>query len=288
MSTSSVVCINGQLLPSDSPLLSAFNSSFLRGWGLFETMLTVGNNIPLFPQHWARLTESCQVMELPQPSRTAIETGWQELYWKNRETSLCGSLRLTVSLESNPGAAWFDSHGIGHWLLQHRPITPPWEIKRSIRLTRTSQRIHSQRLTAGHKTTSFVDWVLTRRQAQSLGFDDGLLLNEKGHCVEASAANLFLIRDGQLLTPCLDSGCLPGVMRGIVLEIAQKLAIPFQETQLTCADLEQADSAFLTSATTGLVPVEQWEKKSFSALPSWWSRLSQEVKDLWNLSNTID
>lgn len=280
MSTSSVVCFNGQIFPGDSPLIQTVNSSFLRGLGLFETMLVVQGKLPLFTHHWKRLTGSCQTLNLPVPAKTTVEQGWLELCRQCCQSSLCGSLRLTVSQNSDAERPWFDSHGTGQWLLQYQPITTPWESNRSIRLTATTQRVHSKRLTAGHKTTSFADWLLARRQAIAQGFDDGLLLNEHNHCVEASAANLFLVKENQLLTPNLESGCLPGVMRAIVLKQAQKLSLPIQETQVTCADLNQADFVFLTSATTGLLPVHQWEDRTLPAPPSWWPTLIQEVKKL--------
>jgi len=108
---------------------------------------------------------------------------------------------------------------------------------------------------AGTKNLSWALPISRHERAHNDGFDDALLDNEKGYIAECSSANFFLVRAGKVQTPPLSSGCLPGITREILLEIAPPAGIDIEEKELTEADLESAEEAFISSSTREVAPV---------------------------------
>ena len=100
------------------------------------------------------------------------------------------------------------------------------------------------------------------RGAEEAGADEALFFNARGELCEAATANVFVVKDGMLLTPPLVSGCLPGTMRERVM-----CRHPVREDVLTAADVEAADEVFLTSATRGVVPVAAIDGRDATAGP---------------------
>jgi branched-chain amino acid aminotransferase len=122
-------------------------------------------------------------------------------------------------------------------------------------LTSSLRRPSADVLDPRVKSLNYLNNVLARAEAVQRGGDEALLLNQAGHVVEASAANIFAVRDGELLTPLATDGALDGITRATVLEIADALGIPTQERTLGRMDLLSADEVFLSGSGAGLVPV---------------------------------
>jgi branched-chain amino acid aminotransferase len=91
-------------------------------------------------------------------------------------------------------------------------------------------------------------------EARQRGFDEAVLLNECGEVSECTSANIFAATGGEVYTPPLDSGCLPGVTRELLLEVVHVPGIKVTERALTPQDLERADQVFITSTTRDLLP----------------------------------
>ncbi|MGD7652729.1 MAG: aminotransferase class IV, partial [Verrucomicrobiales bacterium] len=129
---------------------------------------------------------------------------------------------------------------------------------------------------AGLKCDSYAENVVALDAARRAGFDEALFFNSAGQLCEAATANVFLVRDGVLLTPDLSCGCLPGVTRGVVLECAARLGIPWREGELGAGDLEAADEVFLTSATRGPVAVGGVDGRDYAA-----GELTGRLREAW-------
>jgi branched-subunit amino acid aminotransferase/4-amino-4-deoxychorismate lyase len=137
---------------------------------------------------------------------------------------------------------------------------------------------------AGLKCASYAENLLALDHARRRGFQETLFFNTAGDLCEAAMANVFLVKNGELRTPFLSSGCLPGIARGLVLEIAQTLGIPSAERALCVADLEAADEIFLSSAIRGPVPVSRLDEKCLTPGPvgkqlrgEWTQRIQAEL-----------
>jgi branched-chain amino acid aminotransferase len=107
------------------------------------------------------------------------------------------------------------------------------------------------------KSNNLLNNALAMQEAVRRGAFEGVMRNYRGELAECTTANVFIVKDGEVLTPPLDAGLLPGITREFVLEIGQDRGIPVRETVLHDADLFGADEAFLTSSTRELVPIVQ-------------------------------
>lgn len=146
------------------------------------------------------------------------------------------------------------------------PYQPyPLRVYRSgLKAVTATYRRNSQSPLSQLKTANYLENILARQEAKRAGADEALLLNEKGILAEASMSNLFLVKDGALMTPDLASGILPGITRGVVLEIAAKLGIKAVETEIPPKTISKADEAFLTNSLVEIVPLVELDGKPVS------------------------
>ncbi len=132
---------------------------------------------------------------------------------------------------------------------------------RAVKLAYVADARHAACRFAGAKTLSWgmnLTWLET---VQARGFDEAVLLNERGEVAECTSANIFIANGNQVWTPPLSSGCLPGVTREVVLNEIRPPGLEIGEKMLTPADLESADEVFITSTTRDLLPVTQIESR---------------------------
>jgi branched-chain amino acid aminotransferase len=115
------------------------------------------------------------------------------------------------------------------------------------------------------KVTSWLLNVWNLYEAQQSGYDEVLLLNERGEAAECTAANIFCVRNGRVLTPPLDSGCLEGITRSVLLEIGAAAGVPVEERTLRPEDLYSADELFISSTNRSLLGVGELAGHTFSA-----------------------
>jgi branched-chain amino acid aminotransferase len=130
-----------------------------------------------------------------------------------------------------------------------------------VKLAYQANARHAASPFAGTKILSWSMNLTWLEQAQRRGFDEVILLNERGEVAECTSANIFAAYGTQVWTPPLSSGCLPGITREVLLGEIHAPGIQIGEKALTPADLEGADEVFITSTTRDLLPVFQIEDK---------------------------
>ena len=218
------------------------------GDGLFESARIHGGRVPLVERHLKRLEESARRLEIPisWDLRAAID---ELLATRFLET---GVLRITVT--RGPGPRGYDPPSDPHptVLIQAEPLHPSVEPVDAIV---ASYRRDPQSPLAGMKVTSALSLVMARREARAAGCAEAILLDVDGNLSEGDATNLFWVRDGVLYTPCLETGCLPGIGRALVLEHARACGMPVHEGAWPPEALEEASEVFLTSAVRLVVPL---------------------------------
>lgn len=104
-------------------------------------------------------------------------------------------------------------------------------------------------------SASYMNSVFAKLEAKDHGYDEAILLNEIGHVTEGTGENIFIVRDGLLMTPPLSDGVLEGITRDTVITLARELDIPFEEKSLTRSDLYIADEVFMTGSAAELTPI---------------------------------
>ena len=127
----------------------------------------------------------------------------------------------------------------------------------TVRLAVREHGRHASSPLAGVKTISWLDSVWASAEAQRAGFDEVVLLNERGEVSECTAANIFALKGDRVVTPPLSSGCLEGVTRGVLMEIASDAGTSVVEQMLRLEDLYSADEVFITSTNRNVIGVSE-------------------------------
>jgi branched-chain amino acid aminotransferase len=251
------VYVDGRYFPEADAKLPVSDRGFLYGDALFETLRSY-NRVPfLLDRHLDRLLGSCRDLgirpregraELVKAVRSLIEQVGAEAY-----------LRIAVTRGSGFGPWPKVQPRSGRTVIVARPLSGyPRELySRGMKLVTSSvPRAHRSPL-AGHKTANYLDSVLARREAAAEGGDEALMLNTAGRVAELSAANIFAVVGGEIITPSLEEGPLPGVTRALVLELAERLGIGAREDRLEPDLLLTADEAFATNSILEICPVAE-------------------------------
>lgn len=243
---------NGQWIHPQDFQQSPMDRGSILGLGLFETILA-RDGIPIFAdRHLSRLLQGCEKLgwsiEIPNLHEIAAE-----LLVKNQLTHGRARIRLAVTAGSGPLQDLSPGADRLVWMTALPAFAPPESVSACI--SPWTRNEHSPLV--GLKCASYAENLIALDYARGLGFDETIFLNSSGHLCEAAAANLFLVENGTIRTPSLDSGCLPGITRQRVIEVAAEIGIPCEVTSLTLAQLHRADEIFLTSSTRGPVPLSR-------------------------------
>ena len=147
-------------------------------------------------------------------------------------------------------------------------IFPPEKLAEGISLATSSlRRPGADVIDPCVKSLNYLNNALAKLEARQRGADEALLLNARGTIAEASVANVFAVRGGELSTPPPTDGALPGITRLSVLELARELGLPAAERSLGRADLFAADEVFLTGTGARIVPVSSLDGRSLGTCP---------------------
>ncbi|PYU99455.1 MAG: class IV aminotransferase, partial [Acidobacteria bacterium] len=224
---------NDRITPLKEARLSPGQVGLLMGWGVFTTLRIYRGQPFAFERHWARMGRDAARLSVPfDYEEERVREAIVNLARANQRPE--GMAR--VSFVRNKGGLWeqADDHPPADLLVFTRELVP-WPAGHRLRVEHRA--IFSAGHYAGAKMLSWVPHAAGLERAHEEGFDEVLLLNEKGRIAECSSANVFLVSGGRALTPPLASGCLPGVTREILLEIAPKAGIDLTEQDLTLDDL---------------------------------------------------
>jgi len=265
-----VVFHNQRLMPIEEVRLSPGQSGLMSGWGLFTTM-RITEGIPFaFERHWKRLSRDAQKTHCPFPFAEQTVLGQlNEVLRANQVKEGCARIYAIY----NQAGFWRSDENFPEVdLLICSAGLPPH--REPVRLALREHGRHAASPLAGVKVTSWLNNVWNLDEAQKAGFDEVVLLNERGEVAECTAANIFCVRQGRVLTPPLSSGCLEGVTRGVVLEIGAAAGVRVEERALRPEDLYSADGVFISSTNRGVIAVSEWPMLAFAKLLAipWWQR----------------
>lgn len=251
------IYVDGRWVGAAEARLAVADRGFLFGYGLFETVRVHRGRTPFLPRHLARLRRSAPVigLELPWPAE-ALGALVAEAVERNALAE--GAVRLTVT--AGPGPATASGGGPPGLVVSARGGEPyPAALyEQGFRAAWASVRRNHRSPLCAVKSLSFLDNLLARREAAERGADEALLLNADGDLAEGAVTNLFFVRGERLCTPARESGALPGVVRGVLLDLVRadrELGLKVEEGRYGPSDLLAADEAFLTNALLGVMPL---------------------------------
>jgi len=241
---------NGAILDAHEKSLSAGQVGLLNGWGVFST-LRVADGVPFaFERHWERMHRDAAKVHVPFPTDPA-ELKAQLLRLVEANSAWNSTLRVMVV--RNRGGM-FEGPDLEREfdVLAFTKDLNPWG--HSVRLAVKPNARYAANEFSGCKILSWSQNLTWYEEAHARGFDEAVLLNERGEASECTSANIFAATGGEVYTPPLDSGCLPGVTRELLLDVVRVPGIKVTERALKPLDLERADQVFITSTTRDLLP----------------------------------
>lgn len=259
------VVLNGELVPRATARLHPDDRGFLLGDGVFETLRLYDGTPFLLEAHWRRLTASCRAVALENPwSQEQIAAWIRTLVERNDLRRGAGRLRLTLSR----GVATAGEADTPTVLLTADPYEPldPRVYVHGVEAETSPQRRHAQ---PWHqvKSTSYQPNLLLRRQASRASIFDVLQWNDAGRLAEGSFTNVFVVDEaGVLRTPHPDDGCLRGVTRDAVLDLAARHGTPAREGGVTATHVTSAQELFLTGSLVEIVPVRRLDDRDVGTL----------------------
>jgi branched-chain amino acid aminotransferase len=243
------VWVDGSLVDADAPAVSAVDHGVTVGDGAFETA-KVDHGVPFaVTRHMRRLDRTMAGLGLPPADHDRVRQGIDAVL--SGPVIDFGRLRFTVTGGRGPLGSDRQLSDLTHIVtaVPHaRPeahgavVTVPW-----VRNERSA--------TAGLKTTSYADNVIALAYAKERGALEAVFANTRGELCEATGSNVFVVLDGVVRTPPLDSGCLAGITRELVLEWCDDEGVKVLEEALSLDVLTHADEVFLTSSIKDVLPV---------------------------------
>lgn len=244
---------NGRLAPIEEVRFSPGQAGLLNGWGLFTTLRVVESVPFAFERHWKRLSRDALITRCPFPFEA--EKVQEQLIDVLRANNVReGSARIYVV--NNKSGFWRGDEEMPEAdLLICSADLPP--VRQAVRLAIREHGRHAASPLAGVKVTSWLNNVWNLAEAQHAGWDEVILLNERGEVSECTAANIFCVQGGRALTPPLASGCLEGVTRSLVLELGSAAGIEVEEQTLFAEDLYCSDEVFISSTNRNVIGVAE-------------------------------
>jgi len=261
------VFLNGQFVPEEQAVVSVFDRGFLYGDGLYEA-LRICNGKPFrWAKHLERFNRGAAFLKIRVPFKAdELREQALELVRLNRMPEAL----LRILLSRGIGPRGFSPKGASNpalvMTLHPAPDTnvkplPAW------RVISASSRLPANEPLSLFKNCNRLPQILAKAEADAAGADEALLLNTSGEIVEASASNLFWIRDNVVCTPPLTSGILAGVTRLIVFEICRKLGVPTRETGIAPKELREAQGVFLSLSSWGIIEVVSLDQHDLERSP---------------------
>jgi len=254
---------NDRLVEIEQVRLSPGQAGLLSGWGLFTTMRIFQGEAFAYERHWRRLEKDAGRTRLPFPFDPAqVRRHLGELLNANQVVE--GAARIYMIY--NRVGFWQSDEPMPQVDLILCTAGLPAHPEQA-RLAIAAHGRHAASPLAGVKVTSWLNNVWHLAEAQKEGWSEVVLLNERGEVAECTTANIFTVKDGIVATPPLSSGCLEGVTRSVLLEIAPRCGVPMIEQTLTPEDLYSADEVFITSTNRSLLGVSEVAGHKYAAAP---------------------
>ena len=237
---------NDDIRDAGELIVSPGQVGLLNGWGVFSTIRVHDGVLFAWERHWARMEHDAAKLRVPFPSS---QEWLHQCLLRLVEANQAWNSTLRVAIVRNQGGMWqgpaarrtFDA-------IAFTADVNEWG--ESVRLGLVKNARYAANEFAGVKNLSWAFNLTWYERAHEQGFDEVLLLNERGEVAELTSANIFAVEGDHVWTPPLSSGCLPGVTRAVLLELGR-----VEERALFPSDLESASEVFVSSTTRGLLPV---------------------------------
>ena len=252
-----LIYLDGKLVPKSEAKISVFDHGFLYGDGVFEGIRIYSGNIFRLREHLVRLYESARsiMLEIPLTMEEMEEATVETVRANNLQD---GYIRLVVS--RGAGDLGLDPANCPKpcvVIIADQVRLYPQELyeKGMEIVTVPTRRNRVDALNPKIKSLNYLNNVLVKLEAKRAGVLEALMLNSEGYVCEASGDNVFIVKNGRILTPPGYLGALEGITKNVVMELARKLGYDVREEPFTLHDVYVADEMFLTGTAAEVIPV---------------------------------
>lgn len=255
------IYIDGSWLARKDAKVSVFDHGLLYGDGVFEGIRIYSRRIFRLDDHLERLYRSAHAiaLEIPIPRAKMAKIVTEGVARNKCED---GYIRLVVT--RGEGALGIDPASCPKpsiiLIVDQVEVYPQELYEGGVRVvTSPTRQVSHEAVDPRIKSLNYLKNILAKVDARVANAHEAILLNREGFIAECTADNLFIVRDGTILTPSPQDGALEGITRGVILQLAEKAGIPAKETRLTRYDLHIADEAFLTGTGAELMPIANFD-----------------------------
>ena len=243
--------VNGDWLPASKSTVSLYDAGFLLGDGLFETIRFQTGRLFQPEKHLKRLHSGLNIIQIElNKSNEELISYLEEMVIRNDIRS--GLLRLMITRGKIEGTPWNFS-GTPNVYITIRPLTE--EPKKPVKVVfYPEEKYPIIRFNPAIKSLNYIGNMLAKKNAEKEGAFEPVFFNRDGYVTECAIRNIFFIQDKTLMTPGIDLGVLPGVMRETIMEIALELDLIVSEKIIPFNSINDMDEAFISSTGIGLLP----------------------------------
>ena len=251
--------INGEIVPLEEARIPVLDNGFLFGDSVYEVLRTYGGRPFASGRHFRRMRASADRLGITVPVSDDELLGRIGALLA-RAGDIESYVRIIVT--RGVGDSSYDSRAITGptvvMIQKELSLPPERHYSEGVRVCVVdTRRNHPRSLDPAIKSSNLLNNILALREARARGAEESVLSNLEGFIAEGASTNVFVVKDGALLTPRLSTGILGGITREVILELAESLEIPRRETALELGDLVGADEAFLSSTTREVMPIRQ-------------------------------
>jgi aminodeoxychorismate lyase len=262
-----IVFLNGKFIPEEKATVSVMDRGFLYGDGLFEGLLIKGGRPFRWAEHMVRLVRGVEFLKLTMPSAPEeLHRFALELVKRNQMPDCI----LRISLSRGITARGYSPKNAVNpavvMTLHPLPNSDGKQIPRWQVITASFRLPVNDPLTR-FKTANKLPQVLARAEADEAVAQEAILLNTDGYVAEGTTSNVFWVERGVICTTPLPSGALPGVTRATILELCASLKLRYREKKVKPAALHQAQGAFLTMTSMGVVEIDSLDGRPLRRSP---------------------
>jgi branched-chain amino acid aminotransferase len=259
------VYLNGHILNQEDANINVFDRGLLFGDGVFETIRAYEGKPFRLDRHLARLREGCRELRISGlPEDAEITEHIYELYSLNVGKG-DAYVRITVTGGEYDGSKTLErpSHPNIVIVVMLYEGYPQRFYDSGVHMVASGIRRSVSSPLSRIKSNNYLATLMAKQEARDKGADDAVMLSSDGYLVEGTSSNLFLVSHGEVFTPDVACGLLPGITRETVIELCQSLSLHCSTGYYSMEDLVEADEVFLTVSTGEVVPVCEVDGMAF-------------------------
>ena len=254
MPEENLIYIDGKYYPKSEAKVSVYDHGFLYGDGVFEGIRVYDGYVFKLDEHLKRLYDSAKSISLHVPINKAQfkeaiveavrKNGFRDAYLRVLVSRGYGDLGLNPQKCPKPSIVIITDH-----------LPPLYEGINATAVVAATRRNCPDALDPMIKSMNYLNNILAKVEANHAGVYEAIMLNQSGTICEGTSDNIFIVKNGELITPPLTDGALDGITRRTVIELAKEMKIPVVERSVTVHELLSADEAFLTGTAAEIGPL---------------------------------